>query len=162
MSWTRKEIIFSEDLKMSFYPAREIVPGVWVGSSADSRDRVFLREHDIGLVVNASKTIPFTSRHILGYRVAVDDHPAENDAMLDYFPIACKLIDETVKSGKSVLVHCFAGIQRSCAVGAAYLMYKNPSFTAPHAMQRIKDKKPEAFEPRATFWHALKEYATRR
>lgn len=144
---------------MSFYAAREIIPGMWIGSSADSRNRVFLREHNIGLVVNASKTIPFTSRHILGYRVAVDDHPSENDAMLEYLPIACKLIDETLKSGKNVLVHCYAGVQRSCAIGAAYLMYKNPSLTAYDAIQRIKEKKPEAFEPRPTFWTALKDYA---
>jgi rhodanese-related sulfurtransferase len=143
---------------MNFYPAKEIIPGLWVGSSADSRNRVFLREKDIGLVVNASKTIPFTSRHILGYRVAVDDHPSENEAMVEYFPIACRLIDETLKSDKSVLVHCYAGVQRSCAIAACYLMYKNQNLTASDAIRRIKEKKPEAFEPRPTFWSALKEY----
>ena len=147
---------------MSFYQAREIVPGLWIGSSADSRSRVFLREHNIGLVINASKTIPFTSRNILGYRVAVDDHPSENDTMLEYFPITSKLIDETLKSGKCVLVHCFAGVQRSCAIGAAYLLFKNNTLTALDAIKRIKEKKPEAFEPRPTFWKALQAYAASR
>jgi dual specificity phosphatase 12 len=143
---------------MGFYAAKEVLPGLWIGSSADSRNRVFLREHNIGLVVNATKTIPFTSRHILGYRVAVDDHPSENSNMLDYFPVSSKLIDETLKSGKGVLVHCFAGIQRSCALGAAYLMYKNPTLTAAQAIRYIKEKKTEAFEPRPTFEEALREY----
>jgi protein-tyrosine phosphatase len=90
--------------------------------------------------------------------VAVDDHPSENEAMVEYFPIACRLIDETLKSDKSVLVHCYAGVQRSCAIAACYLMYKNQNLTASDAIRRIKEKKPEAFEPRPTFWNALKEY----
>ena len=147
---------------MGFYAAKELLPGLWIGSSADSRDRVFLRDHNIGLVINATKTIPFTSRYILGYRVAVDDHPSENSSMLEYFPVASKLIDETLKSGKGVLVHCYAGIQRSCALAAAYLIYKTPTMTASQAIQRVKEKKQEAFEPRPTFALALREYASSR
>lgn len=143
---------------MSFYPAREIRPNLWVGSSADSRDKKFLKDHDIELIVNATKTIPFSTKHIIGYRVPVDDHPDENDAMLEYFPITSMIIDETLKSGKGVLVHCYAGIQRSCAIAAAYLIYKD-RLRACQAMAAIKHKKAEAFSPVPTFGKALSLYA---
>lgn len=140
---------------MSFYPAREIIPNVWVGSAGDSRDIRFLRRHNIGLVINATKTIPFSSKYVLGYRVPVDDHPSENDRMAEYFPITSRIIDETLKTGKGVLIHCYAGIQRSCAVAAAYLMYKNEELSPKRAMTYIKSRKPEAFDSIPTFQRAL-------
>lgn len=143
---------------MSFYPAQQIIPGLWIGSSADSRNRRFMEENGIGLVVNATKTIPFSFRDRLGYRIPVDDHPDENTTMLEYFPISSRIIDETLKSGIGVLVHCYAGIQRSCAVVAAYLIYKY-KLTARQAINEIKHRKHEAFEPDATFRQALTEYA---
>jgi len=143
---------------MSFYPAREIRPNLWVGSSADSRDKKFLKQHDIQLIINATKTIPFSTKHILGYRVPVDDHPDENPNMIDYFPITSLIIDETLKSGKGVLVHCYAGIQRSCAVAAAYLIYKD-HIPARQAMDAVQRMKSEAFLPIPTFAKALETYA---
>lgn len=144
-----------------FFPAKEVSPRLWVGSSADSRNKAFLKKHDIGLVVNATKTIPFSSRHILGYRVPVDDHPDENDTMLEYFPITSRIIDETLKSGQGVLVHCYAGIQRSCAVAAAYLMHST-GCGAKDAMATIQAQKTEAFQPVPTFGRALHAFGRTR
>jgi protein-tyrosine phosphatase len=140
-----------------FFPAKEVAPRLWVGSSADSRNKAFLKKHDIGLVVNATRTIPFSSRHILGYRVPVDDHTDENETMLEYFPITSRIIDEALKSGQGVLVHCYAGIQRSCAVAAAYLMHST-GCSAKDAMAKIQDKKSEAFQPVPTFGRALSRF----
>lgn len=143
---------------LSFFPAKEIRRDLWVGSSADSRNAAFLKKHDIGLVVNATKTIPFASRHVLGYRVPVDDHPDDNPTMLEYLPITSRIIDETLQSGKGVLVHCYAGIQRSCAIAAAYLMYIGDCSTAREAMDAVREKKSEAFQPVPTFGRALHSF----
>jgi len=145
----------------TFFQAKEIVPGVWIGSAADARNKIFMRRHNIGLVVNASKNIPFYFKHILGYRVAVDDDPSEHETMLEFVPTAVQLIDDTVRMGRGVLVHCYAGIQRSSTVVAAYLM-KTKHMTAVEAMRYIKDRKPEAFSPVPTFEHALDEMMYRK
>lgn len=146
---------------MGFYPAREILPGLWVGSSADARDTKFLKNRDIQLVVNATKTIPFTSKRIMGFRVPVDDAFEENDAMLEYFSVTCRIIDDNLTAGKSVLVHCYAGIQRSCAIAAAYLICKY-DMTARQAIRFIKERKFEAFTPTPTFERALERFAKSR
>jgi protein-tyrosine phosphatase len=148
---------------MGFYPARNILPHLWVGSMADAHDLYFLHSNGIRLVVNASKTISFSrsdgSSGALNYRVAVDDDVAENRAMYSHFPIVVRAIDNTLRNKQGVLVHCYAGIQRSCAVAAAYLMYKY-GYSPSAAMRFIRSKKPEAFSPVPTFRWALDSYYT--
>jgi protein-tyrosine phosphatase len=53
-------------------------------------------------------------------------------------------IDDTLRSGKGVLVHCFAGVSRSASVVAAFLMARE-GLTAAQAMARIRTTKPETF-----------------
>lgn len=138
-----------------FYPRKEVLPGMWVGSARDARDLPFLRT--ISLVVNCSKNIPFYTTNIPGYRVAVDDDPLENNQMVRFLVEVSRIIDEHLQRGQSVLVHCYAGMQRSSAVAAAYLMYK--LFLGPEeAMRAIKKAKPESFEPWPTFSQALYRY----
>lgn len=138
-----------------YYPRKEVMPGLWVGSAKDARDHAFLK--NVGLVINCSKTIPFATTVVPGYRVAVDDDPSETGHMLQYFPIVVRIIDEALNSDKQVLVHCYAGMQRSSAVAAAYLMYKL-GITHEEAMQSIKRAKSESFEPHPTFAQALRHY----
>lgn len=140
-----------------FFPRCQVLPRVWVGSSADSRDAEFVRSHNIGLIVNCSKTIPFSFPHVLGYRVAVDDDPKHNQAFLRYIPTAVSSIDKCLASGKSVLIHCYAGIQRSCAIAAAFIMFKL-GLDEQQAMDSVKRAKPEAFDPLPTFRPALEMY----
>ncbi|KAF8165517.1 protein-tyrosine phosphatase-like protein [Crassisporium funariophilum] len=43
--------------------------------------------------------------------------------LLIHLPAACQFIDQALRSGGVVLVHCVQGISRSAAVVAAYLMW---------------------------------------
>lgn len=140
-----------------FYPKKEVLPGLFVGSAYDARDPAFLRQ--VGLVVNCSKTIPFAGGHqrMQALRIAVDDNPADNHRMLHSLPLAVKTIDEALGNRQVVLVHCFAGMQRSATVAAAYLMFKL-GIRPEEAMRTIKRVKPEAFEPQPTFARALREW----
>lgn len=52
------------------------------------------------------------------YRVPVED--VDYADLLIYLPSACHFIDQALKSGGVVLVHCVQGISRSAAVVAAY------------------------------------------
>ena len=64
-----------------FYPAKEIIPNLWIGSEGDSRDAAFVRDHRIRFIVNGSRTIPFSFARVPSYRVPVDDAPWENETM---------------------------------------------------------------------------------
>lgn len=132
--------------------------GLWIGSEGDSGDASFFRTHGITLVVNATASIPVRlPAGVTSYRIPVDDDPDENDAMLSHLPIVVVAIEDVLAHGNGVLVHCRAGMQRSAAVVAAYLMWKR-GYTATRAMRYINDKKAETFWPTPTFEPALRAW----
>jgi len=51
-----------------------------------------------------------------------------------------KLIDERVRSGKRVLVHCQCGVSRSATLVVAYGLYKNPATSVQEAYDAVKRK----------------------
>ena len=143
---------------MGYFPAREIRPGLWIGSEGDSKSASFVEKHGISLVVNCSKTIPTLNLPgIEYYRIPVDDATDQNDTILSHFPVVVRAIDSVLQRGKGVLVHCRAGMQRSAATVAAFLMYKY-NLTAKNAIAAIKARKSETFWPTPTFADALAKY----
>lgn len=147
---------------MSFHPRAQVIPGLWIGSIKDASDLDFLRKENVRLIVNCTKNVPFYYDGASHARVDVDDNPNENERMLQKFPDIVMAIDKALMSGYSVLVHCFAGMQRSCAVATAYLMYLNArngkNLPASRAMRFIKSRKSGAFEPVPTFEPALRAF----
>jgi predicted protein tyrosine phosphatase len=143
----------------SYYPSKQIVPyPIWIGSRGDSENAAFFNRHKISLVINCSRDIPFTfPGHVQTYRVNVHDNKTERATILQYWPDAVKAIENAVSKKNGVLVHCYAGMQRSTATVAAYLIWKE-GISAQEAMQRIKKRKSEAFEPVPTFDDSLKEW----
>lgn len=142
----------------SYFPAKEITKNLWIGSEGDSADGAFFQRHNIGLVVNATGNIPIkVPADVQSYRVPVDDDPKENDVMLRHLPVVVLMMDDVLSHGKGVLVHCRAGMQRSAAVVAGYLMWKR-GLTANKAFDYINRKKTETFWPVPTFERALRAW----
>lgn len=143
----------------NYFPAKQIVPGLWIGSEGDSQNARFISRNDIGLIVNATANIPFQNfgEDVDTYRIPVNDNPMENETMLKHFPVVVLAIDDVLEHGNSVLVHCRAGMQRSAATVAAYLMWKR-GMTANQAFEFINKKKHETFWPVATFEPALRAW----
>jgi protein-tyrosine phosphatase len=143
-----------------YFPAKEIIPNLWIGSKGDSARASFFKKHNIRLVVNATANLPFKApADVARYRIPVDDSPRENDTMLRHFPTVVPMIDDVLRHGHGVLVHCHAGMQRSAATVAAYLMWKR-GLTADEALEAINSKKHETFWPVATFEPALRAWET--
>lgn len=144
----------------SFYPAKEIVPQVWVGSRRDAHDPAFMRRGNIRHVINCTRDVSFRFPRLNGFRIPVDDDFSENETMARNLPIAVAAIESAVAFGnEGVLVHCVAGMQRSAAVVAALLM-KRYRWTPAQAMAHMQAVKPETFRPYPTFARALDEFYT--
>lgn len=138
-----------------FYPARKIEPyRLWVGSKQDSRNVTAASRHGVTLVVNCTRDLPFVLPGVRQVRVPVHDHPDESDDMLEHLPAALKAIDEELRRGGTVLVHCFAGVSRSASVVAAYLMFRE-GLTPRQAIARVQALKPETFGSDPNFLDAL-------
>ena len=145
----------------AFYPRKLVARNVWVGSAADAVDSKFLRDADISLIVNCTKNLNFLpGTHTHNHRVGVDDDFREVSPMVMKIPESVALIDTHLKNNRGVLIHCWAGMQRSCTIAAAYLMYKL-GLPPSKAMAAVKKVKQEAFEPRPTFRTSLDAYYTK-
>jgi protein-tyrosine phosphatase len=115
------------------------------------------------LVVNCSKDIPFSPKSRQKIRIPINDDPSETNTLLNYMKNTDILeqIHTNVINKRPVLVHCFAGMQRSCAVVACYLI-KYYNATPLIAINFIKKQRKEAFFGGVNFINTLEMfYATK-
>jgi len=149
-------------VRMQSNPAHEILPGLWLGNKAASQDRMWLQTSQIGAVFNCTKDLPFVQNiGIHMYRVPVDDNlQAEELRNLQHWSweIVYKLTKER-SDGKRVLVHCFAGMQRSAAVTAMFLISQYRC-TTDEAIAFIKKRRPIAFYGNVNFYPSIKQFET--
>jgi protein-tyrosine phosphatase len=144
-------------------PADEIVPGLWLGSRYASLDGEYMKARNITTVFNCTKDIPFHDSILRRYRVPVHDNLEDEEIKnleIWAYEIVYKITTElrkTQKEGGAVLVHCAAGMQRSAACCAMYLIaaYR---MSADEAMETIKKKRKIAFFPVANFEPAIRGF----
>jgi len=139
-----------------------VIPGLWLGNFHSSQNEKFLKDNQISIVINCSKNLPFTNlENIQKIRIPVNDSNSEKDKliMLDYFPsLFSKTIFPELKAGKSILIHCRAGIQRSATVVLCYLvtLSKNPNLE--NTKQFLRSKRKIVFLPWNNFQQCQEEW----
>lgn len=132
--------------------ADEILPGLWLGNAKAAQDLKFLKDKKIQAIFNCTKDIPFAPIQANKYRIPVDDNlqSAElRNLELWSFEIVAKIAKER-RQGHAVLVHCAAGMQRSAAVVAMYLI-ATQQISKEEAIKFIRHKRSIAFMPMANF-----------
>lgn len=140
-------------------PAHEIIPRLWLGNFHASQDEHFLKEKGIETVFNCTKDLPFHSSIKRRYRIPVDDNLQETEIRnleLWSYEIVYKLNNE-YKEGHPILVHCAAGMQRSPAVIAMFLIGLG-GMSHEQAILYIQSKRPIAFFMNANFLPAIKGF----
>ena len=157
---------------MSRNNADEIIPRLWLGNVRASQDEDFIQRENIDVIFNCTKDLPFLyeERRYSSmtkdlpfmfnipkqYRVPVDDNLQEEEIRnieLWSPEIAHKLLTMYNK-GHTILVHCYAGMQRSAAC-VAILLIALKHIRADDAMNYIRSRRPVAFQPRANFGRAI-------
>ena len=136
----------------------EIIPNLFVGDYKSTKHATQFK-----MIVNCTRNIPFPIPiGIDKIRVAIDDAESESNILLQIAPRVIDKIHNALQNGQAVLVHCHAGMQRSCAVVAMYLMKYHTinkiRIDNNTAIQYIQSKRPVAFQPQPTFEKALKEF----
>ena len=142
--------------------AHEIIPRLWLGNAKASMDEDFIRKNNIAVVFNCTKNLSFSPIIPIKYRIPVDDNLEEDEIRnmeLWSGEIAYKMMNEYVE-GKTILVHCMAGMQRSAA-SVAFFLIALLKLRALDAMRMIKEKRRIAFYPRANFGRSI-DYFDRR
>jgi protein tyrosine/serine phosphatase len=155
-----KGIMATNNNKMPFQHANEILPRLWLGNRyAAANEDDFLLKHHITTVFNASKDIPFHDSVKKRYRIAVDDNlrPEEIANMTKWGPEIIYNVLKEYKAGNPILIHCAAGMQRSAAIMAMTLIALE-HMTADEAMEYIRDRRPIAFTPAANFEDSIRSF----
>jgi hypothetical protein len=140
--------------------ADEIMPGLWLGNRRAALNDNWLREQNISVVVNCTKDIPFSGVPIKRYRVPVDDNLelSEINNMTLWAPeIAFKILQEYFK-GNKILIHCYAGIQRSAAAMTFVLLVLKYPTNHQTVMKFIQSRRPVAFYNQANFLKSIQEF----
>ena len=138
-------------------PCDEIIPNLYLGSikALGTYDYKALDYYMVVDLIKHTFLLEKPNTHIY-INLPVHDSPDECKKLLS-------LIHEThvlekmhlaLQEKKPVLVHCFAGMQRSCALVACYLIKYN-NMTPDEAIDYIKLKRPIAFFGKVNFMETL-------
>ena len=137
----------------------EILPNLWLGNILASRNSKFFIDNNINVVVNCSKDIVFSSKNTKNYRITVDDNLKEKEISIffEYLEKIIPIIHNHLINNDIILIHCYAGKQRSASIISAYLMkYSNMSLK--QSIEVIKTKRLIAFTPEINFMNALTKF----
>jgi protein-tyrosine phosphatase len=139
--------------------ATEILPNLWLGDINDSKNTLWIELNNIKAILNCTKDLPFTIDNIAKYRIKVHDNLEiqEIENLFDYLEPATEIIYKHLRNNEAVLVHCFAGKQRSASIVAGYLI-KYGKLSVNSAIDCIKSKRNIAFCPGPNFKSALIQY----
>jgi len=147
----------------------EIIPRLYIGPIEASTDFEELKKKNISIIVNCTKDIdnkfelrllkPIeeapsdvqywlmeNSYYINYFRIPVDDNGNDDevDNFYNYVVELLPQIEYLYQYGKTILVHCLAGNQRSAAFICAFLMY-NKKLVYEEAVGLLFYKKPNVF-----------------
>lgn len=139
--------------------ANEIIPNLFLGDITSSQSKDFYKQVGIGMVVNCSKNIPFLEEphlHFKRVRLPVDDNlqDEEIENMYKWSFKTIRTIWDAYKTHTPILVHCHAGMQRSAAIVAMFLIFFHRC-SHTEAIQRIQQRRAIAFQPRPNFYKAI-------
>ena len=139
--------------------ADEILPNIWLGNRTAALDSDWIAEKGIKAVFNCTKDIPFLPEVQRKYRVPVDDNLQDDEIRnLEFwsFEVVFKITRE-YKTGQPILIHCAAGMQRSAASLAMFLIALK-GFTPQEAISYIQERRPIAFRPFVNFRQAINSF----
>ncbi len=135
--------------------AVEILPNMWLGNISAALNIDFLKSNKITCIINCTDTCPFVEYDIKKIRIPIKDNGTEEEIFKMYTVLdkATTLIYELLHK-YPILIHCYAGRQRSVSVVLAFLM-KYARFTLQEAIDALRKKKPKIG---INFSHALVRY----
>lgn len=126
-----------------FVDCDEVYPNLFVGNKSAAKNMEYLKLVGITHVINMAEgevyTYPnfYQKENIKYMGVSIADCPTTK--IQTHFDVVTKFIENGIREGGKVLVHCFMGYSRSATCAIAYLMIYG-KMSAVTACQTIKSK----------------------
>jgi len=138
----------------SYSSANEVLTGLWLGNIIDSENKKFLKNIDV--VINCSKDIAFSASYTNNIRIPIEDDLQKREMIKLYklLPEITRKIHDYLSNNKKILIHCYAGKQRSAAVIVAYCI-RYLGFSLNDAVTLLKTRRKIVFTPFLNFKASL-------
>lgn len=154
-----RKICIAQLMRRDFRPA-QINPGLFLGSVGAAYTKQTLSSLAITHILTVCELLPPRFPNVLStqdftYKV-VDVQDCPDAAVSQYFDECAEFIDNAIRQGGRVLVHCFAGVSRSATVVIAYLQ-SHKGLSLQEAMTAVKSKRRSA-NPNIGFISQLAAY----
>ena len=129
-----------------------IIDNIWLGDISDANNTLFLTNNNIKVIINCTKD--FGSRNTtFNYRLPINDD-LSIQSLVDMSGMLEQFVNIMEYHKENILVHCYAGRQRSATLVAAYIMRKY-KMSYDDALKFIKSRRHVAFEPSPNFAKVL-------
>ena len=126
----------------------KIASNLYLGGVSAAFDERTYREHKVTHVLTIMQRQVYFVRKMTSLKKKFDfSHrrihvrDARNAFLMKHWPKCFDFIDSARQSGGVVLVHCMAGVSRSAATVAAYLLYKNQFSSVNEALRHVQSKR---------------------
>jgi len=146
--------------KLGYKSSNKINNQIFIGDCIASKDREFLKNNNINVIVNCSQHIEFIKcSKIKKYRVNLNDDMCYSTIvlMVKYFKYLIPILNKHIENGDKILIHCRCGMQRSATILAGLLMYRY-KIGKWEAMRIIKAKRFITFLPNSNYGLSLDIY----
>lgn len=151
-----------------FVDMDEIIPGLWLGSDSTEykEAKKILDKNNVKQIIQLREKEgfnPYPHSGIKYFNICIEDDESEN--IYPYFLPCILMIQKTLFSSESILIHCHAGISRSASIVIAFLLYTTRRNDCPavntvkHAIEKIQSA-GRTVEPNSAFLSQLESFST--
>jgi len=146
--------------------ANEIIPGIYLGGFKSAINRKFLKDHNITAILTCAMNLegffPKFGKEISEIRRELGTEntltlqlvDSETQDIIPSSRLGVVFIDDTLRRGGRVVVHCARGISRSAAIVVAYLILRR-AMSFDDALLFVQSRRPIA-QPNRGFVSQLK------
>ena len=125
----------------------EVLPGLWIATQSFADNALFLRDKNIGFLVNCQKDLDFLGKSD-GYndQIRMNIEKYEVLKFNKYLIEITERIRDKIKNNINVLVFCDSTIQKSPTIVLCYLI-RYGMLNKENSIEMLKTKCPDIFKP---------------
>jgi predicted protein tyrosine phosphatase len=117
----------------------QILDQLWLGDMVGASNKFLLKKNGITHILTvAMGLMPKFPTQFTYKLISILDCPSAN--LKVHFQPCIKFLKDSIQSGGTVLVHCFAGVSRSTTIVIAYLMQEF-GMTMAEALKHVKKQR---------------------
>ena len=129
------------------------IPGLWIGDYDAATNKELLDDCAITHILSLYRTPVFPNDYEY---MCINIEDIETADIYKYFRETNKFIEQGLKDGYGVFVHCAGGVSRSATIVIAYMMYKMEISMA-DSLSLLKEYR-RCISPNRGFMFQLKQY----